>query len=84
MKKEKIEAFKTLFGFDFTDFESMYNNSCMGSLFSFENARKVKKAYETLKDDFGWIKEFSIYKYDNGLYSVESSDYLVGKHEKIE
>ena len=27
MEKEKIEAFKTLFGFDLTDFDSMYENS---------------------------------------------------------
>ena len=46
MEKEKIEAFKTLFGFDITDFDSMYENSCMGILHSLENARKVKKAYE--------------------------------------
>ena len=30
MEKEKIEAFKTLFGFDITDFDSMYENSRMG------------------------------------------------------
>lgn len=84
MKKEKIEALKTLFGFDITDFDSMCNNSCMSSLFSLEDARKVKKAYETLKEDFGWTKEFSIYKYYEGAYSVECPDDLVGDYEKIE
>ena len=84
MEKEKIEAFKTLFGFDLTDFDSMCTNSCMSSLFSLEDARKVKKAYETLKKDFGWKKEFSIYKYYEGAYSVECPDDLVGDYEKIE
>ena len=84
MEKEKIEAFKTLFGFDITDFDSMYEYSCMGRLFSLEDARKVKKAYETLKEDYGWKKEFSIYKYYEGAYSVECPDDLVGEYEKIE
>ena len=84
MKKEKIEAFKTLFGFDITDFESMVGNSCMSCLFSLEDARKVKKAYETLKEDFDWTKEVSIYKYHEGAYSVECPDDLVGDYEKIE
>ena len=84
MKKEKIEAFKTLFGFDITDFDSMSTNSCMSSLFSLEDARKVKKAYETLKEDFDWTKEVSIYKYHEGAYSVECPDDLVGDYEKIE
>lgn len=84
MKKEKIEAFKTLFGFDITDFDSMCTNSCMSSLFSLEDARKVKKAYETLKEDFGWTKDVSIYKYHEGAYSVECSDDLEGDHKKIE
>lgn len=84
MEKEKIEAFKTLFCFDITDFDSMCDNSCMSSLFSLEYARKVKKAYETLKDIFGWKKEVSIYKYYEGTYSVECPDDLEGDHEKIE
>ena len=84
MKKEKIEAFKTLFGFDITDFESMVGNSCMSSLFSLEDARKVKKAYETLKEDFDWKKEVSIYKYHEGAYSVEYPHDLEGSHKKIE
>ena len=84
MKKEKIEAFKTLFRFDITDFDSMCSNSCMSSLFSLEDARKVKKAYETLKDDFDWKKEVSIYKYHEGAYSVECPDDLEGNHKKIE
>ena len=84
MEKEKIEAFKTLFGFDFTDFNSMYDNSCLGSLHSLEDARKVKKAYETLKKDFGWKQEFHIYKYYEGAYSVECPEDLVGDYEKIE
>ena len=84
MEKEKIEAFKTLFGFDLTDFDSMYENSRMGSLYSLEDARKVKKAYETLKEEFGWKKEFSIYEYYEGAYSVECPDDLEGDHKKIE
>ena len=84
MKKEKIEAFKTLFGFDITDFDSMSTNSCMSFLFSLEDARKVKKAYETLKEDFDWKKEVSIYKYYEEAYSVECPDDLKGDHKKIE
>lgn len=84
MKKEKIEALKTLFGFDITDFDSMSTNSCMSCLFSLEDARKVKKAYETLKEEFGWNKNLYIYKYYEGAYSVECPDDLVGDYEKIE
>ena len=84
MEKEKIEASKTLFGFDLTDFDSMYEYSCMGRLFSLKDAKKVKKAYETLKEEFNWKKEVSIYKYYEGAYSVECPDDLEGKHEKIE
>ena len=84
MEKEKIEAFKTLFGFDLTDFDSMCSNSCMSSLYSLEDARKVKKAYETLKEDFGWKKEVSIYKYNNGWYSVEDSSQVDEELKKIE
>ena len=84
MEKEKIEALKTLFGFNLADFDSMCDNSCLGSLFSLEDARKVKKAYETLKEDFDWKKEVSIYKYHEGAYSVECPDDLVGDYEKIE
>ena len=84
MKKEKIEALKTLFGFNLADFDSMCNNSCLVSLFSLEDARKVKKAYETLKEDFDWTKEVSIYKYHEGAYSVECPDDLEGDHKKIE
>ena len=84
MKVENILAIKTLFGFDFTDFDSMYEYSCMGRLFSLEDAKKVKKAYEILKEEFGWKKEVSIYKYYEGAYSVECPDDLVGEYEKIE
>ncbi len=85
MKKEKIEAFKTLFGFDITDFDSIYRNSLMVCLFkTLEEAREVKKAYEALKEDFGWKKEVSIYKYYERAYSVESPDDIVGDYEKIE
>ena len=83
-KMDAKEAFETLFGFDITDFESMVGNSCMSSLFSLEDARKVKKAYETLKEDFDWKKEVSIYKYHEGAYSVECPDDLEGDHKKIE
>ena len=84
MKKEKIEAFKTLFGFDITDFDSMCTESCMSSLFSLEDARKVKKAYETLKEDFGWTKEVSIYEYYEGAYAVDCPDDAEGDHKKVE
>ena len=84
MKKEKIEAFKTLFCFDLTDFDSMYGYSHMGRLFSLEDARKVKKAYEILKKDFGWKKEFSIYEYYEGAYAVDCPDDTEGNHKKIE
>lgn len=87
MKKEKIEAFKTLFGFDITDFDDMFDNSCIGNLCrTLEEARKVKKAYERLNEDFGWNANLSIYKYRDGYYSVEDSDQLVqyGDIEKIE
>ena len=87
MEKEKIEAFKTLFGFDFTDFGDVYDNSCMGSMFeTLEEAREVKKAYERLNEDFGWNENLSIYKYKDDLYSVEVSNQfnLQGNIEKIE
>ena len=84
MEKEKIEAFKTLFSFDLTDFDSMYGYSHMGRLFSLEDARKIKKAYETLKEEFSWKQELSIYKYDNDWYAVECPDNVTGEHEKIE
>ena len=87
MKKEKIEAFKTLFGFDITDFGDAYDNSCIGNLCrTLEEAREVKKAYERLNEDFSWNVNLHIYKYRDGYYSVEDSDQLVqyGDIEKIE
>ena len=85
MEMEAMEAIKTLFGFDFTDFDSMYEISSMTSLFkTLEEAREVKKAYEILKEEFGWEVDFSIYKYYNDLYSIESPDTLTGDFEKIE
>ena len=87
MKKEKIEAFKTLFGFDITDFDDVFNNSCIGNLCrTLEEAREVKKAYERLNEDFSWNKNLSIYKYKDDLYSVEVSDQfeLYSGIEKIE
>ena len=87
MKKEKIEAFKTLFGFDITDFDDVFDNSCIGNLCrTLEEAREVKKAYERLNEDFSWNVNLNIYKYRDGYYSVEDSDQLVqyGDVEKIE
>lgn len=87
MKKEKIEAFKTLFGFNLADFNDVFDNSYIGNLFgTLEEARKVKKAYETLKEEFGWNRNLSIYKYKDGFYSIEDSDLfeLHGGIEKIE
>ena len=87
MKKKKIEAFKTLFGFDFTDFDDVFDNSCIGNLYkTLEEARKVKKAYERLNEDFSWNINIHIYRYKDGLYSVEDSDQLVqySDVEKIE
>ena len=85
MEMEVMEAFKTLFGFDHTDFGDVYDNSCMGSMFeTLEEAREVKKAYETLKEDFGWKKEFSIYEYYEGAYAVDCPDDTEGNHKKVE
>ena len=87
MEKEKIKAFKTLFGFDITDFDDVFNNSCIGNLYrTLEEARKVKKAYERLNEDFSWNRNLSIYKYKDDLYSVEDSDQfeLHGGIKKIE
>ena len=87
MKKEKIEAFKTLFGFDITDFDDVLNNSCIGNLCrTLEEARKVKRAYEKLNEDFSWNRNLSIYKYKDDLYSLEDSDQFEphGDIEKIE
>lgn len=51
---EVKEAFTTMFGFDLFDFDEAYENSCMGGLFnSLEEARKMKSAYECLKEKFG-------------------------------
>ena len=87
MKKKKIEAFKTLFSFDITNFYDVFCNSCIGNLYrTLEEARKVKKAYERLNEDFSWNKKLSIYKYKDGLYSVEDSSQieLYDGIEKIE
>lgn len=87
MKKEKIEAFETLFGFNLADFDDVFDNSCIGNLCgTLEEARKVKKAYERLNEDFSWNVNLHIYKYRDGYYSVEDSDQLVqyGYIEKIE
>ena len=90
IKDEKMdtkEAFETLFGFDITDFDDVLDNSCIGNLCgTLEEARKVKKAYERLNENFGWNENLSIYKYKDGCYSVEVSDQLVqyGDIEKIE
>ena len=84
MEMKVMEAFKTLFGFDHTDFGDVYDNSCMGSMLTLEEAREVKKAYEILKEAFGWKEEFSIYKYNNGMYSVEDSSQVDEELEKIE
>ena len=84
MEKEKIEAFKTLFGFDITDFDSMYENSCMGILHSIEDARKVKQAYETLWKDFGWQPEICIYAYYEWADAVDCPNDAEGNHKKIE
>ena len=84
MEKEVKEAFKTLFGFNLADLGDVYDNSCMGSMFkTLKEAREVKKAYETLKDVFGWKEKFSIYKYSNGMYAVEDSS-QVEIHDGIE
>lgn len=85
MEMEIMEAFETLFGFDFTDVGDVYDNSCMGSTFeTLEEAMEVKKAYEILKEAFGWKEEFSIYKYSNGWYAVEDSNQVDEELEKIE
>jgi hypothetical protein len=73
------EAFITMFGFDILNFKEAYENSCMGSLVgSLEEARKMKSAYECLREKLGWKKEnFSIYKYNcynSVMYSVEKDE----------
>ena len=81
------EAFKILFDFDLTDFDDVFDNSCIGNLCgTLEEARKVKKAYEILKEKFGWEDNVSIYKYKNDGYSVEVSNQFVLHNgiEKIE
>jgi hypothetical protein len=84
------EAFITMFGFDIFNFEEAYENSCMGSLVSsLEEARKMKSAYECLREKLGWKKEnFSIYKYNcynSVMYSVEKDElYKYYNFQKIE
>ena len=74
-KMDAKEAFKTLFGFNLADFDDVFDNSCIGNLCgTLKEARKVKKAYERLNEDFGWNENLSIYKYKDGFYSVEVSD----------
>ena len=78
------EAFKILFGFDLADFDDVFNNSCIGNLCrTLEEAREVKKAYEILKEKFGWEDNISIYKYRNDGYSVEVSNQF-NSHNGIE
>ena len=43
-----------------------------------------EREIETLKEDFDWKKEVSIYKYHEGAYSVDCPDDLEGDHKKIE
>ena len=86
-KMDAKEAFETLFGFDLTDFDDVFDNSYIGNLCrTLEEARKVKKAYERLNEDFSWNINLHIYKYKDGFYSVEDSDQFVqyGDVEKIE
>ena len=86
-KMDAKEAFKTLFGFDIADFDDVFDNSCIGNLCgTLEEARKVKKAYERLNEDFGWNENLYICKYKDDLYSVEVSNQfnLQGNIEKIE
>jgi len=87
MIMEVKEAFVTMFGFDLLNFDEAYENSCMGNMFdSLEEARKMKSAYECLKEKFHWTVNFSIYKYPSGKYSVENADVLndIESIEKIE
>lgn len=86
-KMDAKEAFEILFGFNLADFNDVLDNSYIGNLFgTLEEARKVKKAYERLNEDFSWNRNISIYKYKEGLYSIEDSDQfeLHGCIEKIE
>ena len=71
-KMDAKEAFKTLFGFNLADFNDVFDNSCIGNLCgTLEEARKVKKAYERLNEDFGWNENLYICKNEDDLYSVE-------------
>ena len=86
-KMDVKEAFETLFGFNLADFDDVYNNSCMVRMFeTLEEARKVKKACEKMKEVFEWKEEFSIYKYSNRWYAVEDSNQFEphGDIKKIE
>ena len=86
-KMDVKEAFEILFGFNLADFDDVFDNSRIGNLCgTLEEARKVKKAYERLNEDFSWNANLHIYKYRDGYYSVEVSDQLVqyGDIEKIE
>lgn len=81
------EAFKIIFGFDISNFDEAYENSCMGSMVdSLEKARDVKAAYEYLKEKFGWKMNFSIYKYPNSAgYAVENDNiFSIPDIEKVE
>lgn len=72
---EVKKAFEIMFGFDVTNFEDSYRESCMGRMFgSLQNARELKTACDTLKEEYGWEENFAIYKHGNCGFSVETED----------
>lgn len=88
------KALSIMLDIDFSNFDDVYDNSCMGIMFdSLEKARKMKYAYEFLKEKFDWEEKikFSIYRYDDGWYSIETGNAfknapfeIVGDIEKVE
>lgn len=69
------KAFEIMFGFDATNFAEAYENSRMGGMFeSLQNARELKTACNTLKEEYGWKENFVIYKHGNCGFSVSVED----------
>ena len=72
---EVKKAFEIMFGLDVTDFAEIYENSRMGRIFeSLQNARELKTACNTLKEEYGWKENIVIYKHGNYGFSVDVED----------
>ena len=82
--KDCKEIFENLFGFDISNFSDMYKHSRLQYvLVSLEDAEKCKKAYDTLKKEFGWEMDYSIHKYGSSSYGRQWYA-LYSDDEKIE